>query len=65
MAPGRRMIWPTSGPGPARETRLEPLSEELLGLPSNVKYMVTGAVLLVAATIDAVSRRGRYAPGGA
>lgn len=38
---------------------------DLLGQTSDVKYMVTGAVLLVAATIDAVSRRGRHAAGRA
>ena len=36
---------------------------DLLGQESDVKFMVTGAVLLVAATIDAVSRRGRQAAG--
>lgn len=38
---------------------------DLLGQTSDVKFMVTGAVLLVAATIDAVSRRGRHAAGRA
>jgi D-xylose transport system permease protein len=38
---------------------------DLLGQESDVKFMVTGAVLLVAATIDAVSRRGRQAAGRA
>jgi D-xylose transport system permease protein len=38
---------------------------DLLALPSSVKFMVTGAVLLVAASIDAVSRRGRLAAGRA
>jgi D-xylose transport system permease protein len=38
---------------------------DLLGQSSDVKYMVTGGVLLVAATIDAVSRRGRHAAGRA
>jgi D-xylose transport system permease protein len=38
---------------------------DLLGQESDVKFMVTGAVLLVAATIDAVSRRGRQASGRA
>ena len=38
---------------------------DLLGQTSDVEYMVTGAVLLVAATIDAVSRRGRHAAGRA
>ncbi|MGH8896191.1 MAG: ABC transporter permease subunit, partial [Egibacteraceae bacterium] len=37
----------------------------LLAVSSNVKFMVTGAVLLVAATIDAVSRRGRLTAGRA
>jgi D-xylose transport system permease protein len=34
---------------------------DLLGQESDVKVMVTGAVLQVAASIDAVSRRGRQA----
>src|SRR5262249_19324449 len=38
---------------------------DLLALPSSVKFMVTGGVLLVAASIDAVSRRGRQAAGRA
>ncbi|MGH8884786.1 MAG: sugar ABC transporter permease [Egibacteraceae bacterium] len=38
---------------------------DLLAVSSNVKFMVTGAVLLVAATIDAVSRRGRLTAGRA
>ncbi len=38
---------------------------DLLGQESDVKFMVTGAVLLVAASIDAVSRRGRMAAGRA
>jgi D-xylose transport system permease protein len=38
---------------------------DLLGKSSDVKFMVTGAVLLVAATIDAVSRRGRESAGRA
>jgi hypothetical protein len=38
---------------------------DLLGQTSDVKFMVTGGVLLVAATIDAVSRRGRHAAGRA
>jgi D-xylose transport system permease protein len=38
---------------------------DLLGQESDVKFMVTGAVLLVAATIDAVSRRGRQSAGRA
>jgi D-xylose transport system permease protein len=38
---------------------------DLLGQTPDVKSMVTGAVLLVAATIDAVSRRGRLHDGRA
>ncbi|PTL77296.1 sugar ABC transporter permease [Vitiosangium sp. GDMCC 1.1324] len=38
---------------------------DLLALSSSVKFMVTGAVLLVAASIDALSRRGRQASGRA
>jgi D-xylose transport system permease protein len=38
---------------------------DLLGHPSDVKFMVTGAVLLLAASVDAVSRRGRQAAGRA
>jgi D-xylose transport system permease protein len=38
---------------------------DLIGQPSDIKFMVTGAVLLLAATIDAVSRRGRLASGRA
>ncbi|HEX8581873.1 MAG TPA: hypothetical protein VF640_06085 [Acidimicrobiales bacterium] len=38
---------------------------DLLGQSSDVKFMVTGAVLLVAASIDAVARRGRQAAGRA
>lgn len=38
---------------------------DLLGRSSEVKFMVTGAALLVAATIDAVARRGRQAAGRA
>jgi D-xylose transport system permease protein len=30
----------------------------LLGYPAGIKFMITGAVLLISATIDAVSRRG-------
>jgi D-xylose transport system permease protein len=37
----------------------------LLGQESDVKFMVTGGVLLVAASIDAISRRGRQAAGRA
>lgn len=36
---------------------------DLLAVSSSVKFMVTGAVLLIAATIDAASRRGRLAAG--
>jgi D-xylose transport system permease protein len=38
---------------------------DLLGQTSDVKFMVTGGVLLVAASIDAISRRGRHAAGRA
>ncbi|WP_434379807.1 sugar ABC transporter permease [Melittangium boletus] len=38
---------------------------DLLAFSSSVKFMVTGSVLLVAASIDAVSRRGRQAAGRA
>ncbi len=38
---------------------------DLLTLSSSVKFMVTGGVLLVAASIDALSRRGRQASGRA
>jgi D-xylose transport system permease protein len=36
---------------------------DLLGLESNVKFMVTGAVLLAAVIVDAVARRQREAAG--
>jgi D-xylose transport system permease protein len=36
---------------------------DLLAVPASVKFMVTGAVLLAAVTIDAVSRRGRATAG--
>lgn len=36
---------------------------DLLGKSSEVKFMVTGAALLAAATIDAVARRGRISSG--
>ncbi|MGZ4682126.1 MAG: sugar ABC transporter permease [Acidimicrobiales bacterium] len=36
---------------------------DLLNVESSIKFMVTGAVLLVAVTIDAVSRRGRETAG--
>ncbi|HEY8526298.1 MAG TPA: hypothetical protein VIL48_15105 [Acidimicrobiales bacterium] len=38
---------------------------DLIGQESDIKFMVTGAVLLAAATIDAVSRRGRLTAGRA
>jgi D-xylose transport system permease protein len=38
---------------------------DLLGVSSPTKFMVTGAVLLLAATVDALSRRGRQAAGRA
>jgi D-xylose transport system permease protein len=38
---------------------------DLIGQESDIKFMVTGAVLLVAASIDAVSRRGRQSSGRA
>src|SRR5207302_639909 len=38
---------------------------DLLALSSSVKFMITGAVLLMAVTIDAVSRRGRQSAGRA
>ncbi|WNG38916.1 sugar ABC transporter permease [Archangium violaceum] len=38
---------------------------DLLALSSSVKFMVTGGVLLVAASIDALSRKGRQASGRA
>jgi D-xylose transport system permease protein len=38
---------------------------DLLNVQSPVKFMVTGAVLLAAVTIDAVSRRGRVTAGRA
>jgi D-xylose transport system permease protein len=36
---------------------------DLLALESAVKFMVTGAVLLVAVTIDAIARKQRQALG--
>ena len=36
---------------------------DLLSLDSSVKFMITGAVLLVAVTIDAIARRGREVAG--
>jgi D-xylose transport system permease protein len=38
---------------------------DLLSVQTPVKFMVTGAVLLLAVTIDAVSRRGRVSSGRA
>jgi D-xylose transport system permease protein len=38
---------------------------DLLGLESDVKYLITGGVLLLAATVDALARRGRQAHGRA
>ena len=32
---------------------------DLLGLDSDIKFMITGGVLLLAVTIDAVTRRQR------
>jgi ABC-type xylose transport system permease subunit len=37
----------------------------LLGVESSTKFMVQGGVLLLAATVDALSRRGRQAAGRA
>jgi D-xylose transport system permease protein len=37
----------------------------LLGVESSTKFLVTGGVLLLAATVDALSRRGRQAAGRA
>ena len=36
---------------------------DLLGQPPEIKYIVQGAILLLAVTIDALSRRGRAAAG--
>jgi D-xylose transport system permease protein len=36
---------------------------DLQGQPPEIKYMVEGAILLAAVTVDAVSRRGRAAAG--
>ena len=36
---------------------------DLLGVQSSTKFIVTGGVLLLAATVDALSRRGRQAAG--
>ena len=38
---------------------------DLLGVQSSTKFMVTGGVLLLSATVDALSRRGRQAAGRA
>ena len=38
---------------------------DLMALDSDVKYMVTGAVLLLAVTVDATARRGRQSSGRA
>jgi D-xylose transport system permease protein len=38
---------------------------DLLGVQSSTKFMVTGGVLLLAATVDALARRGRQAAGRA
>jgi D-xylose transport system permease protein len=38
---------------------------DLLALSSSVKFMITGAVLLIAVSIDALSRRGRQSAGRA
>jgi D-xylose transport system permease protein len=38
---------------------------DLTGAPADIKYIVQGAILLLAVTIDAVSRRGRAAAGRA
>ena len=35
----------------------------LLGLPSGVKFVITGSVLLAAVLVDAFARRGREASG--
>lgn len=38
---------------------------DLTGAPADIKYIVQGAILLLAVTIDAISRRGRAAAGRA
>jgi D-xylose transport system permease protein len=38
---------------------------DLMALDSDIKYIVTGSVLLVAVTVDAVARRGRQTAGRA
>jgi len=38
---------------------------DLLGVQSSTKFLVTGGVLLLSATVDALSRRGRQAAGRA
>jgi D-xylose transport system permease protein len=37
----------------------------LLGVESSIRFLVTGGVLLLAATVDALARRGRQAAGRA
>lgn len=36
---------------------------DLMAQPPEIKYMVEGAILLVAVTVDAIARRGRAAAG--
>ena len=38
---------------------------DLLALPSSIKYLITGGVLLAAVTIDALARQGRQSAGRA
>ena len=38
---------------------------DLMALDSDIKYMVTGIVLLLAVTVDATARRGRQSSGRA
>ena len=38
---------------------------DLLALPSSIKYLITGGVLLAAVTIDALARQGRQSSGRA
>lgn len=38
---------------------------DLIALPASIKFMVTGAVLLAAVTVDAVARQGRQSAGRA
>jgi D-xylose transport system permease protein len=51
--------------GPARRAGdlLDLQRMDLLGVQSSTKFIVTGGVLLLAATVDALSRRGRQAAG--